>query len=180
MRGIGRSFGMGVLALCLTLAASTAAWAQRYGPPPGRGHHMERGDVITCASNDQRTERCRVPWREARLVRQLSHAACVRGRSWGLDRRGIWVADGCRGEFAEVGFRRRDHRDWNRDIRLSCSSHGYKYQFCRVDVGHRGEVVLLHQESSTRCVRGGTWGWNRAGVWVDRGCSARFLVHRRW
>jgi hypothetical protein len=36
------------------------------------------------------------------LVRELSRHRCERGRSWGYDRRGIWVDDGCRAEF-EVG-----------------------------------------------------------------------------
>ena len=33
------------------------------------------------------------------LVRQLSSAACIEGRTWGQDARGVWVTDGCRGEF---------------------------------------------------------------------------------
>ena len=32
------------------------------------------------------------------LVRQLSRAACIQGRSWGYGRNGIWVSDGCRAE----------------------------------------------------------------------------------
>ena len=31
-----------------------------------------------------------------RMVRQLSRAACIEGRSWGVDDNGIWVQDGCR------------------------------------------------------------------------------------
>src|SRR4051794_26513099 len=34
-----------------------------------------------------------------RLVRQLSDARCVEGRTWGWDNRGIWVDRGCRAEF---------------------------------------------------------------------------------
>ena len=33
------------------------------------------------------------------LVRQLSNAACIEGRTWGRDARGVWVTDGCRAEF---------------------------------------------------------------------------------
>lgn len=34
-----------------------------------------------------------------RLVRQLSRAACIEGRTWGRERGGVWVVDGCRAEF---------------------------------------------------------------------------------
>ena len=34
-----------------------------------------------------------------RLVRQLSRAACIEGRTWGRERDGVWVAEGCRAEF---------------------------------------------------------------------------------
>ena len=27
------------------------------------------------------------------------------------------------------------------------------------------------------CVQGSSWGWDRNGVWVDRGCRADFLVY---
>ena len=34
-----------------------------------------------------------------RLHKQLSREACVQGVSWGFDRDGIWVDQGCRAEF---------------------------------------------------------------------------------
>jgi Protein of unknown function (DUF3011) len=37
-----------------------------------------------------------------RLVRQRSDADCIYNRTWGYDRRGIWVDRGCRADF-EVG-----------------------------------------------------------------------------
>ncbi|TCV93919.1 DUF3011 family protein [Luteibacter rhizovicinus] len=62
------------------------AHAQGYGP-------------IHCDSNGGRFTRCDVPWRDAELVRQDSNAPCERGRSWGMDRQGLWVDKGCRGQF---------------------------------------------------------------------------------
>jgi hypothetical protein len=41
---------------------------------------------------------------EVRLVRQVSRSPCVEGRSWGRERNGVWVAQGCRAEF-EAGWR---------------------------------------------------------------------------
>ncbi|MEZ5312641.1 MAG: DUF3011 domain-containing protein [Thermoanaerobaculia bacterium] len=41
------------------------------------------------------------------LVKQLSHAGCWKGDTWGTDKRGIWVANGCRAEF-QTGYKGRD------------------------------------------------------------------------
>ena len=40
--------------------------------------------------------------RDAELVRQISGSPCIRGNTWGVDNRGLWVDRGCRAEF-EVG-----------------------------------------------------------------------------
>jgi hypothetical protein len=36
------------------------------------------------------------------LIKQRSDSSCRQGRSWGFDRRGIWVDHGCRADF-QVG-----------------------------------------------------------------------------
>ena len=69
---------------------------------------------------------------------------------------------------------------WDRDIDVRCSSGGYNYNMCQVDTGRGSRVTLIRQISKTRCVEGRTWGWNRAGVWVDAGCEGIFRVQRRW
>ena len=38
------------------------------------------------------------------LVDQLSRAGCWKGDTWGYDRRGIWVANGCRAVFRVGGY----------------------------------------------------------------------------
>lgn len=154
--------------------------------------HAQRGaDTTRCESKDGRYQRCPVPWRDAQLVRQESKADCLRGQSWGVDRQGVWVDRGCRAVFAQAdrgrpGYGDRgDHggmqtgNDWNRQIRLQCSSNSRSYQLCQVDVGRNGRVSLVRRLSDARCVEGSSWGWNRAGVWVNRGCRAEFLVDRR-
>lgn len=56
--------------------------------------------TLYCGSDEHRQRRCNVTVRrDARLVRQASKAACIEGRSWGWDRNGIWVSNGCRGDF---------------------------------------------------------------------------------
>ncbi len=62
------------------------------------------GSVVRCESRDNRTERYAVGGGgDIRLVRQLSSNACVRGRNWVTDSRGIWVSGGCRAEFSVGG-----------------------------------------------------------------------------
>jgi hypothetical protein len=41
-------------------------------------------------------------------------------------------------------------------------------------------VRLVRQMSDARCSEGYSWGWNRAGVWVNHGCRGQFVVDRRW
>ncbi len=170
-----------IAAFALTIAG--AAGAQVYGnAPPGYygGNHYNPNDTVVCQSQDGRFTRCAVPWRDARIVQQLSQSACIRGRSWGIDRGGIWVNDGCRARFAPAAYGWRPPQGWDRRFEVSCGSPQYHYAFCQVDVGHQGRVYVRRQTSSTACVEGRTWGWNRAGIWVDRGCSAVFTIDRRW
>jgi hypothetical protein len=157
----------------------------------------QRGrDSVECSSNDYRYARCDVPWRDARLARQISGSQCVRGQTWGIDRRGIWVDRGCAGVFVEAGRGDggwgggggghgggggwRPGNDWDQDIRFRCDSDDFRYRLCQVDVGRGGRVYVERQISGTRCQEGRNWGWNRAGVWVDQGCAAVFVVERRW
>jgi hypothetical protein len=148
-------------------------------------------DPVRCASNDGHYARCVMPWRDARLMKQESKAACIRGDTWGVERGGVlWVDRGCRGLFVGADRRgddRGDDRghwrpgpDWNRQIRLQCDSNKKRYQMCQVDVGPHGHARLVRQLSDTRCTEGYSWGWNRAGVWVAHGCRGQFVVDRRW
>ena len=61
-------------------------------PPPPQ--------VVTCSSDNGRRNWCDVGGRrDIRLSRQISGSACIQGQTWGIDRRGIWVDNGCRAEF---------------------------------------------------------------------------------
>ena len=150
----------------------------------------DRGDAVTCESHDMGRTRCDVPWRDARLVDQISDTRCVRGRNWGVDRRGLWVDRGCSGRFVAAGGRDRgddrDHGDWHPGpgwdsrFNVACESRDFQYHFCAVDLGGAGRVSVARQISDTACIEGRTWGSNRAGVWVNGGCAAEFSVDRRW
>ncbi len=171
--------------------------------------HAQGRDVVRCGSDDGRFQRCQVPWRDAEIIRQESNSPCTRGQAWGVDRGGLWVDRGCRGQFVEMGrggyggyrppdggyypppgyppagYRPPDNGwrpgpDWDREIRVQCESTENRYQFCQVDVGGRGDVRMVRQLSGTRCEEGYNWGWNRAGVWVSKGCRGLFSISRRW
>lgn len=71
---------------------------------PGRGWGAYGqgmgGRVFRCESNDGRYVECAANTRGGVvLVKQLSRAACIEGRTWGYARSGIWVSQGCRAEF---------------------------------------------------------------------------------
>lgn len=179
---LGKVIPVGIAVAGSILMMSTAHADPQRGGGYGGGH-----DRIECTSNDYRYTRCAVDWRSADLVRQTSEARCIEGRTWGVDRRGIWVDRGCGGVFAERGGGGGNHHggwqpgpDWDRDIRLTCQSNDFRYRFCQVDVGGAGTVRIERQLSDTACIQGRTWGTNRAGIWVSGGCAAVFHIGRRW
>ncbi len=54
----------------------------------------------TCQSRYDRYQYCPTDTRGGvRLVRQLSKSPCRLNDSWGYDRGGVWVDQGCRAEF---------------------------------------------------------------------------------
>ena len=62
--------------------------------------------TVECASNNHQYDECYAGMlRAPQLVNQISNAACIVNRTWGFNRQSgyIWVADGCRGVFADVG-----------------------------------------------------------------------------
>ena len=75
-----------------------------YRPDPGYrypSNYTHDQQTIRCESNDGRQRFCPIDVGRARveLTRQLSRGECRFARNWGYDRRGVWVNDGCRGEF---------------------------------------------------------------------------------
>ena len=72
----------------LIALGAPAAWAQS----------------ISCESRDYRRQYCptgRITG--AQIISQTSNSPCVQGRTWGWDSNGIWVNQGCAGNFAFQG-----------------------------------------------------------------------------
>ena len=60
---------------------------------------------------------------------------------------------------------------------ISCSSSGYRYNYCRVETDN--EVRIERQRSAAECRQGYSWDYDRHGVWVNHGCGADFSVGRQ-
>jgi len=59
-----------------------------------------RDQVVRCESDGKKERYCKVNTRRGvELYRQHSKARCRYGSSWGYDRKGIWVDEGCRADF---------------------------------------------------------------------------------
>jgi hypothetical protein len=143
-----------------------AAFQPGYGPPPPAR--------ITCSSDNGRRNWCDIGGRrDVRLARQISGSACIRDSTWGVDRRGLWVDNGCRAEFFIGGRPPGPPPPPPRQI-VTCSSNDGRRNWC--DIGPRRDVRLARQISGSPCVQGDTWGVDRRGLWVDRGCRADFSV----
>ncbi|AIE86378.1 DUF3011 domain-containing protein [Fimbriimonas ginsengisoli] len=139
-----------------------------------------------------------------RLIRRLSDAACIEGRSWGYDRNGIWVDRGCRAEFeittSNWGDDRGNGDPWNNsgwhngrwnggqyderwrnrrnngDTRqITIQGRGERRAYTRIDT--RGGVRLVRRLSDAPCEEGRSWGYDQNGIWVSRGCRAIFEIN---
>jgi Protein of unknown function (DUF3011)/Ricin-type beta-trefoil lectin domain-like len=68
-----------------------------------------------------------------------------------------------------------DDRDSRGERRITCASNNGERVFCEMDTRGRS-VRMARQISGSPCEQGRTWGWDRRGVWVDRGCRAEFVL----
>jgi hypothetical protein len=139
----------------------------RYDPPPVWG-----GGEITCESRNNAYRECRTNFRGPAVIsRQLSSQACVEGRSWGNRLGIVWVRYGCRASFVEG---RGGGGGGDDAYTVTCSSDDGRYRTCAWN-HDAGRPRLIDQMSSTACIEGRTWGYDRReGLWVDRGCRGRF------
>lgn len=145
-----------IAGLLIALGVPASAWAQR----------------ITCESHDYQRQYCptgRIT--SAQIVSQWSNAACVQGRTWGWDANGIWVSQGCAGEFAYQGSRPPPPPAAGNTI--ECESRDYQQQLCGAG-GRIARAWVIDQRSQAPCIEGRTWGYDSRGIWVNQGCSAVF------
>jgi hypothetical protein len=161
----------------------------RFAAPPRGGRMRDfdesrgqpRGAVLRCESSSGGRVFCEADTRNGvQMVRQLSGSPCRLNETWGFDQRGVWVDRGCRAEFAVSpgGAGAGAGSGGVAGQRITCSSNDGGRVFCEADTRGR-RVELVRQISGSPCREGETWGFNRRGVWVDRGCRAEFLIGGR-
>jgi hypothetical protein len=106
----------------LALACAAPAVAQRY-PAYAEGYRA----VVTCESVKKRLAYCEADTRDGvRLLEQFSKAACVEGRTWGTDQRGLWVSNPCQAEFIRQPLYDQSRNDGYRQDAYSVEP--YRYQ----------------------------------------------------
>src|ERR1700761_9688618 len=82
-----------------------------------------------------------------------------------------YAACGSSSAWAQSGITSQNGRN------VTCASDDMKRHTCRVDTS-RG-VTMVNQRSGSPCIQGQTWGYDRYGIWVDRGCRADFRLRGR-
>jgi hypothetical protein len=145
---------------------------------PGSASEPPTGKLVTLESEGMQREVRYVSTRGGvRLRRQLSREACLEGVSWGFDRDRIWVDKGCRAEF-EVGGSSPGGSGslFGGPDTVKVESKGMQRVYKRVST--KGGVRVSKQLSREACVEGVSWGFDRDGIWVDKGCRAEFVVGR--
>lgn len=90
-----------ILALILSLVSLGIFAQDRQRRNRNRDRNRQRYvQTIYCESGDMRRHWCSEGiGADVRLIRQRSKSQCVRGRTWGVGRNGIWVDRGCRADF---------------------------------------------------------------------------------
>jgi hypothetical protein len=164
-------------------AAAARSGVRTRGIAPTREDARSDERIVACASEDGRREECRADLRGMRFVdvRKESRAECEICRNVGYDDDGVWVDEGCRGEFR---FRRGDRvayaAEADEQVRgriITCESRDDDYEHCEAPGAISARVAS--QTSRAECVQGSTWGVDERGIWVDRGCRADFEVFTR-
>jgi hypothetical protein len=84
---------------------ATPSWAQTPAPDnapaafQGAAAAQAQAVTIPCASTSERVHCAADTSRGVVLRNSIGTAPCLLGKSWGYDDTGIWVSDGCSGEF---------------------------------------------------------------------------------
>lgn len=189
--------------LCLAFALCAVATTSA---PAAPNRHDVGPQTMVCESYENALNHCTADTSKGMmLVVQYSTIACVQGKTWGYDSRGVWVDKGCRAEFRAglgdathsrhasnpptgralipgVDFRPEedvypaDTRRPNAVRRTTIYCASENGLFMQCPIDVPNSVRLTRQESRTRCVEDQNWGWDEQGVWVNQGCRAQFVV----
>jgi hypothetical protein len=137
--------------------------------------------TIRCESDFNHRKECSFSgFGRPALSHQLSRTACIEGQTWGRNgRNGVWVSNGCRADFVIVSRNDNNNDRYNNGNNnpgeiITCRSNGGRLSRCGANT--RFGVQMNRQISASSCVEGRSWGYDADGIWVDRGCSAEFML----
>lgn len=140
-----------------------------------RGKRKTLVGSVTCESKDNTRALCAADTLHGiALIRQFNENPCILGESWGFDQDGVWVTNGCHGQFILGGFRLPPGAVPAAATLVTCESKGGHRTLCKGATG-RG-VGLIRQLSEANCVLNRSWGYDATGIWVSDGCRADFAV----
>jgi hypothetical protein len=89
-----------MLALCIGVARIGSAQSAPSSPPDASGAAGLGTVLLSCAAEPGARRLCAADTSAGvALLKTTSAAACLLGKTWGYDNAGVWVADGCGGEF---------------------------------------------------------------------------------
>ena len=144
----------------------------------GSTARMAYGRLLVCESMGHDKKQCPADTSfGVELARQISKSGCVRGEDWGFDEKGVWVDNGCRGEFV-LGRTAGGIGPMSSATRgtVTCESINNGQNRCNADTTFG--VSLGRVLSQNECVRGDSWGFDAQGIWVSKGCRAEFVLGR--
>lgn len=146
------------IALTITIITAASAFAQ---------------STFRCESQDGRYHECTYnTWGSVGLSHQLSKNNCIEGQTWGVRNNVVWVDNGCRADFTV--YQGNNGLNTARATTVVCESQSRKREQCAANT--QFGVNLGRQLSRDACVQGRSWGYTNAGIWVDNGCRAEFLI----
>jgi hypothetical protein len=107
MKQVGGTGGFVFLA-AFWLAAAPGAAQDKPDPSPAPAAASDTEPAptpirVTCSSKPGERQHCSANTSKGvALLRSSGEAACLLGKTWGFDDQGVWVSDGCVGEFLVV------------------------------------------------------------------------------
>jgi Protein of unknown function (DUF3011) len=150
-----------------------------------RGKDYTEVHTFQCVSNDKKKRQfCQADTRGGlRVIKTFSSEPCIYGKSWGYDAGGVWVERFCKAEFEAGGGSSYKPPEvsgtghvWGAGNGLKsveCSSADGAKHYCEANTSE-GAVLVKDLGPSPACVRDETWGFDKRGVWVIKGCRGLF------
>ena len=141
----------------------------------GGGYPPGYGQTVRCESYNYQPNRCPANTQGGVRLDRVLGGQCSQGRSWGYDRSGIWVNNGCRADFIVGGGGGGGGGGYPPGYGQEVRCESFNYQPNRCSANTQGGV-RISRVLGGQCSEGRTWGYDRGGIWVNGGCRAVFVT----